>query len=148
MDIEDKKAYNREYMRARRADPGYRETQKRLYQEWYAANGRNRNDGYNEIILEWQHEHPDRVIAMKALQYAVKTGKIIKPSSCQDCGRVARLSGHHTDYSKHYEVIWLCSSCHKLRHSPVGLDKPKDKGYNSVEEVIEGDVIDETENNK
>ncbi len=55
----------------------------------------------------------------KQLNQAVKYGKIKKPSNCSACGRAAdsrHLHGHHEDYSKPYDVIWLCHICHKDLH--------------------------------
>lgn len=49
---------------------------------------------------------------------AVRYGKIIKPDRCEQCGEITPrrfLDGHHEDYSKPLDVIWLCRSCHGLR---------------------------------
>jgi hypothetical protein len=92
------------------------------YQEWYKKHGRNRADSYAEKILEWQEEHPDRVNAAQKLRYALRVRKVKKADSCQDCKRTTRLSAHHEDYSNPLEVVWLCSSCHKLRHIKKPLD--------------------------
>ena len=116
MDKEKFKAYQREYKRKRRLDSNFREKEHAYYRDWYKRNGRNRADDYAESILEWQQEHPDRVRASRELQYAVQTGKVIKPLLCESCGREKKLSGHHEDYSKPLKVVWLCSSCHKSRH--------------------------------
>ncbi|MBA7587979.1 hypothetical protein ES708_30027 [subsurface metagenome] len=90
---------------------------KEYYRLWYQKNGRNRNNNYAEIILEWQQEHPDRVLASNKLHHALKIGKIFKPQFCQICGKERKLSGHHEDYTKPLEVLWVCSSCHKLKHN-------------------------------
>ena len=108
--------YLREYKRKLRLDNAFRERERAYYREWYKRNGRNRDDNHIESILEWKQEHPDRVKISRKLQYAVQTGEVIKPLFCERCGRKARLSGHHEDYSKPLKVIWLCSSCHKIRH--------------------------------
>lgn len=53
------------------------------------------------------------------LTEAVKTGRIVKPTNCSDCGVVvpkSRMDGHHEDYNKPYDVIWLCRACHARRH--------------------------------
>lgn len=49
---------------------------------------------------------------------AIKSGRLIRPSQCSECGVVPTraVEGHHEDYSKVYEVIWLCRACHKKRH--------------------------------
>jgi len=60
-----------------------------------------------------------RYLANKKLQWAISTGKITKPDCCENCKTVTpprRLQGHHEDYTKPLEVIWLCDSCHKARH--------------------------------
>lgn len=54
------------------------------------------------------------------LRQAVYTGKISKPNNCQGCNAYfknkAKLHGHHKDYSKPYDVKWLCSQCHGKDH--------------------------------
>lgn len=39
-----------------------------------------------------------------------------KPSVCQKCGSSGRIHGHHPDYSKPLEVMWLYPRCHGLEH--------------------------------
>ena len=62
--------------------------------------------------------HREKWIARSKAQYAVKTGELIKPNKCEVCEIPAKkalrgiLEGHHEDYSKPLEVIWLCSGCH------------------------------------
>lgn len=87
------------------------------YRDWYAKNGRKRNTNYRVVINKWNKENPEKKKAHEILLKVVMDGKITKPLLCEECGREARLSGHHTDYAKPLEVIFLCSSCHKKRHS-------------------------------
>lgn len=54
--------------------------------------------------------------ARKKVLRAVKSGKLIKPECCTDCGQLLPLEAHHTDYSKPLEVQWLCKSCHENVH--------------------------------
>lgn len=112
------KAKNRE--RSLEIDKKHRDTHKfekrKYYAKWYKKNGRIRNVLSYEITLQWKQEHPDAIKAHRTLQYAVKTGKVIKPNICLKCYREKRLSAHHNNYSKPLEVEWLCYSCHKLRH--------------------------------
>ena len=46
------------------------------------------------------------------LNYHLKRGNIKKPDSCTKCNKVKKLEGHHIDYSKPLEVIWVCRPCH------------------------------------
>ncbi len=57
-------------------------------------------------------KHKEKWIARAKARYAVKKGLIIKPKRCEVCNLVKPLQGHHEDYSKPLEVIWLCSGCH------------------------------------
>lgn len=61
-----------------------------------------------------------RLQQQNARQYvrtAIKTGKMKKPDVCAWCGRSGQLEGHHTDYAKPLEVLWLCKSCHRTLHN-------------------------------
>jgi hypothetical protein len=54
-----------------------------------------------------------------AVAAAVRSGRLIKPSKCQNGHAVESptdLHGHHRDYSKPLEVEWLCRKCHGKKH--------------------------------
>ena len=89
------------------------------YPKWYAKNGRNRADNYQEAILHWRQSHPKECKAHEQLRKAVSKGEIVRPDSCEKCRRRVRLYGHHTDYSKPLKVVWVCGSCHKLLHTSM-----------------------------
>jgi predicted Zn-ribbon and HTH transcriptional regulator len=62
---------------------------------------------------------PEKNNAREKLHYAVKTGEVIKPGTCQQCGQTfsrEKLHAHHADYSRPLDVEWLCESCHSLNH--------------------------------
>lgn len=54
--------------------------------------------------------------ARAALRYAVRTGRLVRPSACSSCGvEGKRIHGHHHNgYSPEHalDVVWLCSRCH------------------------------------
>jgi len=53
---------------------------------------------------------------------AIKSGKLVRPDRCEDCGKKAdRIEGHHEDYDKPLQVAWLCPLCHGKRHRTVVL---------------------------
>ncbi len=47
---------------------------------------------------------------------AVRDGMLIRPDKCQDCGMPCKPHGHHKDYAKPLEVVWVCTKCHGIRH--------------------------------
>jgi hypothetical protein len=53
--------------------------------------------------------------AYAALHRAERSGQVVRPGCCQDCGKRRKVAGHHDDYSKALAVRWLCSRCHALR---------------------------------
>jgi len=58
--------------------------------------------------------HPDRYQAMYTFNNAIRLGKI-KRGNCEVCGE-ENAQGHHEDYSKPLEVIWLCRRHHMNLH--------------------------------
>lgn len=60
---------------------------------------------------------PEKYKARSVLNNAIASGKIIKPTSCEFCHKTGtRIHGHHDDYSKPLQVIFLCQTCHKNIH--------------------------------
>ena len=57
----------------------------------------------------------EKARARAALNSAVRSGKIARPEECECCGRKVKVTGHHTDYSKPLDVVWLCYECHRNR---------------------------------
>lgn len=61
-----------------------------------------------------------KIKARNKLRYAVKVKKILKPEKCEMCFEKRKLHGHHEDYSKPIEVIWVCNFCHAQIHMKRG----------------------------
>lgn len=54
-----------------------------------------------------------RVLARDLLNKAVKSGRLVRPSTCERCHSCDRpIEAHHPDYSKPLQVHWLCNLCH------------------------------------
>lgn len=70
-----------------------------------------------EITKMWRIEDRRRQRAHSAVAHAIKNGSIIR-MPCVRCGE-AKSVGHHEDYDKPLEVVWLCQPCHKLRHKEI-----------------------------
>lgn len=65
---------------------------------------------------KWRADHPQKYRAHIAVKSALRSGRLVKPSVCEDCGEEKRLEGHHDDYSKVLDVRWLCRQCHGAHH--------------------------------
>lgn len=69
-------------------------------------------DRINAIGGKSMRLHRDRQSARASLLRAVRSGRIERPKSCPRCGKECTVEGHHTDYSKPLDVMWLCRQCH------------------------------------
>jgi hypothetical protein len=58
----------------------------------------------------------EKARAKRHVNEAVKSGRLVRPSTCARCGRIAAVEGHHADYAKTLDVEWLCVSCHRKAH--------------------------------
>lgn len=61
-------------------------------------------------------KYPDRHKARKYFYNNVLRKGFKVPEKCQQCGEGGKIQGHHFDYSKPLEVVWLCIDCHKKVH--------------------------------
>lgn len=69
---------------------------------------------YKYTYKEWVKNNPEKRRAEDLLHYTIKI-KIIKRLPCIECGN-KKSQGHHFDYKKPLEVIWLCALHHKEIH--------------------------------
>lgn len=80
-----------------------------LYQKDYQ---KSYNRKYSKLYRE-------KVSARLALIQAVRLGRVSRPEKCQRCGENKKPDGHHNDYSKPFEVEWLCKGCHAEVHKSI-----------------------------
>ena len=59
-------------------------------------------------------EDPLKRHARRKNNWAIESGKITR-QPCQVCGE-PKSHGHHPDYSKPFEVVWLCPKHHGEQH--------------------------------
>lgn len=64
----------------------------------------------------WRLKNPLKAKAHSVVSSARKSGKLIRPKNCSECNSKGKIHGHHDDYSKPLNVVWLCDYCHKQRH--------------------------------
>jgi len=93
-----------------RRNPEYREK----VLAYDRARGSRQTAEYREIMKK---EKPLENKARNILSNAVRDGKIKKPDRCSHCHANTWLHGHHPDYTKPLEVVWLCVPCHRQLHA-------------------------------
>lgn len=88
--------------------------------EEYAKTDEGRQAG-NKAKKNWTEKNPIKKSASFMVNNAIRSGKIVKPQSCQFCGsNPQRLHGHHDDYAFPLVVRWLCPGCHSKWHRENG----------------------------
>ena len=76
---------------------------------------------------------PNKENSRSIFSNAITSGKIIK-KPCEVCG-IEKSEGHHKDYSKPFEVMWLCRRHHNEWHknnppvSGIGVGIGKTNNY-------------------
>jgi len=63
-------------------------------------------------VARWQKANHEKRRVHAFVCRQVRLGRIIRPKTCSQCGLGGRIEGHHEDYSKPLEIIWLCQKCH------------------------------------
>lgn len=84
----------------------------------------------NAAYKRWEKKYPDKVKEKfrrkvsrhriernvhNKVRYYVKKGVIVR-HPCIVCGSKRLVEGHHEDYNKPLDVIWLCQSHHRDIH--------------------------------
>lgn len=55
-----------------------------------------------------------------AVGNAIRDGIMVKADACFFCSATGALHAHHPDYSRPYDVFWLCPQCHGKLHTING----------------------------
>src|SRR3990167_4140505 len=87
---------------------------KAAYAERAKRNRRSRPTIYNAAVDRWRKRNPNKVRAQWKIKDAIKRGLIVR-LPCIVCGSI-KSHGHHADYSKTLDVVWLCALHHKHKH--------------------------------
>ena len=110
-DVKEKTRLRR--VAVQQADPTAAKAQRKAYYDRHKQQIQLRQADY-------RLKHPQIINAYSALRTARRKGEAPSlPSGqmCVDCRLKPAVHGHHEDYDKPLEVDWLCTSCHKLRHT-------------------------------
>ncbi len=108
------------YRRKSREDPEWRAKHQAYKRQSYHANpttARERAAQYQKTRAD-----PVKLQARWTLNNAVQRRHITKPDTCEHCGTGGLIHGHHHDYTKAFDVKWLCPPCHGLEHRKCDLE--------------------------
>lgn len=146
--ILNKKKYQSEWQKKRRPILNAK------YRDYYKENiekmreqGRERTKRHLEkpevrkqrikYMSEWKKANWEKYTAHQIVRRAVKSGKINKPEECQICKKKSdRIEGHHEDYNKPLEVIWMCSYCHLYHHQSSRFHAERTSEKTSKEDAM------------
>jgi hypothetical protein len=103
----------KEYMKA------YNKAYYLKYREEKALYNKEHQLVYQATNKRWNKNHPKEYKAHLAVNNAVVAGNLVRPVVCSNCGQGGRIEGHHEDYNKPLEIVWLCTQCHRNRHEEI-----------------------------
>jgi len=63
-----------------------------------------------------EYRYAKDVASRQIMSIALRSGHLIK-QPCEECGQVSSVDGHHPDYEKPLDVIWLCKVHHAREHA-------------------------------
>ena len=101
----------------------------RIYYKKHSKESNARNRDYYrrtqkdrlDYRKKYYKKHLKKEVANHIVSRAIESGILIRPNKCSKCNCECKPDGHHEDYDKPLEVIWLCKSCHKKHHSAFFL---------------------------
>ncbi len=85
--------------------------------------GETQKKKYNQQKREWSKRNRHKTSAQNKAARAVMKGDIIRSATCEQCGATGKLHGHHPDYAKPLEIIWLCPTCHGAEHKNINNNR-------------------------
>ncbi len=94
-----------------RKDLDFSRARRRHYER---ANGRSPDRKPQSYALD-----PAKHLAHAAVSRALQKGILVRPVCCERCGATGRVEGHHDDYTRQLDVLWLCTMCHRARHAEL-----------------------------
>jgi len=98
------------------ANKKYAKTEKGIINRSKAFKKYCQTKKYKDAINKFRLKYPEQRKANIIITNALSSEKIIRPTSCSLCKKPCIPQGHHPDYSKPLEVVWVCKDCHTGIH--------------------------------
>jgi ribosomal protein L37AE/L43A len=117
----------------------YRNEKKKIKEKVYFVNGLTKIERNRINTMNWISKNRDKTNLSRRLRYAVETGKIKKSDTCEVCGGEKNITGHHFDYSRIFDVVWICRKCHSKYHLGTNIEAELTRGevYDIVEKKFQ-----------
>jgi Bacillus phage endonuclease len=114
---EEYRADNPDKIKASQRRTYYSRTEEDIQREnEIARNYRRTSEKYKEWWRKYAAKKDSKWKARWILNNAIRDGKIVRPNICQICAQIRKLDGHHADYNKPLQVLWVCRKCHTAIH--------------------------------
>lgn len=69
-------------------------------------------ENIKKAVFKSIKKHYQKQLTRVMLNQAIQKGFLVRPKKCSNCNKKGKIQGHHEDYNKPLDVIWLCISCH------------------------------------
>tara|TARA_R110002153_G_scaffold218217_1_gene370665 strand:- start:331 stop:1233 length:903 start_codon:yes stop_codon:yes gene_type:complete len=79
-------------------------------------------EAYRRARAKEREDHPRERAARSAVYNATKSGKLVRPEVCSECGVTPdKIYGHHWSYEveNQLDVVWCCNGCHRKIHDTL-----------------------------
>jgi hypothetical protein len=86
----------------------------------------------------YRQRNPEKIKTRKLVYQSIKVGRI-KRLPCEVCGKV-KSEAHHEDYSKPFQIIWLCKKHHSEADVKLGVHIGKKDKY-KLTKVLSTSVV-------
>ena len=91
--------------------------------------GTSSKDAQRRAGAAWAARNPDKRRCHAIVSNAIRDGKLHVPGKCSSCGNPCKADAHHEDYSKPFQITWLCKKCHGSTWTKPRVSmKPRKRG--------------------
>lgn len=102
--------------RKKQNTPEGREKSNERARKWRYRN----KDLHNAYQRYYRRKNKIKIGAVQKVNDALRRGRLKKPLNCETCNKEdPKLQGHHHDYNKPLDVVWLCKDCHCKIHGKL-----------------------------